>query len=134
MYLFISTENNYRFSLISGTQNRFAIKVVTEKFRQSEKLLSEIAKLIQSKKIKGIMVVSGPGEFSGLRIGIATANALAYAWQVPVLGVRIASDYLETREQLLKYWNQGLKKIVKLKKITFVKPFYGREPNINKGK
>ncbi|GGD95193.1 hypothetical protein GCM10011515_13780 [Tsuneonella deserti] len=33
-----------------------------------------------------ILVSLGPGSFTGVRIGIATARALGLAWQAPVLG------------------------------------------------
>ncbi|MGQ5701635.1 tRNA (adenosine(37)-N6)-threonylcarbamoyltransferase complex dimerization subunit type 1 TsaB [Sandaracinobacteroides sp. A072] len=35
-----------------------------------------------------ILVETGPGSFTGLRIGLAAARALGLAWGVPVMGVR----------------------------------------------
>lgn len=35
-------------------------------------------------QINGIVCFKGPGSFTGLRIGLAVANALAYAMQIPI--------------------------------------------------
>ena len=37
--------------------------------------------------IECIAVSIGPGSFTGLRIGLAAAKALSYAWDVPIIGV-----------------------------------------------
>ncbi|MFZ5649503.1 MAG: tRNA (adenosine(37)-N6)-threonylcarbamoyltransferase complex dimerization subunit type 1 TsaB [Bacillota bacterium] len=37
--------------------------------------------------IGGVAVSSGPGSFTGLRIGMSTAKTLAQVWRVPVVGV-----------------------------------------------
>src|SRR4051812_1903412 len=39
----------------------------------------------EPKDVGGIVVFKGPGSFTGLRIGIAVANALADAYRVPIV-------------------------------------------------
>lgn len=58
----------------------------------SEQLVPHIQTLLEMTNIKhsdlkGIVVVSGPGSFTGLRIGMGTAKAMAYALQIPLYGV-----------------------------------------------
>ncbi len=50
--------------------------------------------------IEGIIVFAGPGSFTGLRIGISVANALAYALNVPI-ACGMGKDWVkEARDQL----------------------------------
>ncbi len=56
----------------------------------AETLHSKITELLGSQAknlqdIKGIVVYKGPGSFTGLRIGISTANALAYSLNIPIV-------------------------------------------------
>jgi len=58
----------------------------------SELLMPHIDKIlamaqVSKENIKAVAVSVGPGSFTGLRIGLATAKTLAYALKVPLIGV-----------------------------------------------
>jgi len=58
----------------------------------SERLMPYISSLLtmaetEKKNLKAVAVSIGPGSFTGLRIGLATAKALAYALKIPLIGV-----------------------------------------------
>jgi len=60
--------------------------------RHSEELLPKIFELcaqnnLKIKNLKGIIVIAGPGSFTGLRVGITCANALKFALNIPVVGI-----------------------------------------------
>jgi tRNA threonylcarbamoyladenosine biosynthesis protein TsaB len=87
-------------------------------------LLSEIDQLTNSfSNLSGIIVFQGPGSFTGLRIGIATANALADALAIPIVGVS-GDDWRQ----------EGLKKLADQQNDKIVLPHYGAEPHITKPK
>jgi tRNA threonylcarbamoyladenosine biosynthesis protein TsaB len=59
---------------------------------QSEKLLPAIETTLKDsgvsgRDLSGIGVSTGPGSYTGLRIGISTALGLSAGWQVPLKGV-----------------------------------------------
>jgi tRNA threonylcarbamoyladenosine biosynthesis protein TsaB len=65
---------------------------VTMGLTHSESLLPQIDQLfartgLAKTAIEKIAVSIGPGSFTGLRIGLAAAEAMAYAWHCPICGV-----------------------------------------------
>lgn len=57
-------------------------------------LINEILKKNQLdfKDIKGIEVETGPGSFTGLRVGVSVANALGFSLKVPINGKKIETE------------------------------------------
>ncbi len=61
-------------------------------FSHSEKLHQFILKLLESKgvspkELSGVVVDKGPGSYTGLRIGVATAKGLCYALKIPLISL-----------------------------------------------
>jgi tRNA threonylcarbamoyladenosine biosynthesis protein TsaB len=73
-----------------------------------------------------IIVSSGPGSFTGLRIGLSIANTFAYSLDIPIAGVPAAKNI----EDLLSTGKKALGKANKFEKAVI--PVYGSEPNITK--
>jgi tRNA threonylcarbamoyladenosine biosynthesis protein TsaB len=66
----------------------------------AETLNTEIEEILNKssisyKDLQGIAIFKGPGSFTGLRIGISTANALAYGLAIPIVA-RSGQAWLKT--------------------------------------
>lgn len=73
--------------------------------REAEMLMPEIHKMLKKaktdyKEIKKIIVLKGPGSFTGIRIGITAANTISYLLKVPIYSLT-AFDFLY--EKFKKY-------------------------------
>jgi len=70
-------------------------------------------------KIEGIVVYKGPGSFTGLRIGISLANALAYGLSVPIVSTTG------------KDWQiDGIAQLKNGEDEVSIIPDYGSEPHV----
>lgn len=52
----------------------------------AERLMPMIASLPDGGRAERLLVDCGPGSFTGVRVGLAAARALAFGWNAPVLG------------------------------------------------
>jgi tRNA threonylcarbamoyladenosine biosynthesis protein TsaB len=76
---------------------------------------------ISYKNLQGILIFKGPGSFTGLRIGMSVANALAYAQDIPIVAAG-GEDWIEKGLQDLKIGNNDISAI----------PEYGSQAHITK--
>lgn len=68
-------------------------------FRHGELLLDEVQSLmaeagLRREELAGLVVGTGPGAFTGLRVGLATGKTLAHALRLPIVGVSTAEALL----------------------------------------
>lgn len=89
MILFIDATdfNHVIFALSDGKKIRKgSYKIDPHESHKTLQKLEQFLRPVKGKKlkVKGIMVNSGPGSFTGTRIGVTIGQALGFAWQVPV--------------------------------------------------
>jgi tRNA threonylcarbamoyladenosine biosynthesis protein TsaB len=94
----------------------------------STQILSVIEEICKDSRttlgqISGIVVFAGPGSYTGLRISISVANALAYSNQIPISG--LTGDV----------WIQsGTEQLTTIDKFKPISPMYGGEVYTTKPK
>ncbi|MGD9638840.1 MAG: tRNA (adenosine(37)-N6)-threonylcarbamoyltransferase complex dimerization subunit type 1 TsaB [Alphaproteobacteria bacterium] len=89
---------------------------------QAEALLPMVADVLDKAKIKpqeinAVAVTSGPGSFTGIRIGLSAANALGFALNVPVIGVSTMEALVYSLPEMLD--NQPLGVVIDTKRNDF---------------
>ena len=98
------------------------------KLYHSENLLpqiEEVLRIANVEKVDAVAVSIGPGSFTGLRIGLAAAKALAYAWQIKIIGVptlhAMAAHFPKSSAMILPL-------IDAQKNSAYVQPFKNLQP------
>ena|SRR3990167_8043550 len=97
MILYINTKDPKKVE-VSLKKDRKVLETLTEDREYgSQVLLPMIEKLLKNnnlgfKDLKGIEVETGPGSFTGLRVGVSVANSLAYSLGIPVNEKKIETD------------------------------------------
>lgn len=74
-------------------------------YRHGETLLPTLERYLSEhdllpSHLTGIVVGTGPGAFTGLRVGIATAKGLAYGLAIPLVGVPTAAALLAAADAI----------------------------------
>ena len=94
-----------RVVIATGTPGGVAdgVSTWTAGYRHGETLLPSIGRFlgeqnIRRSRLEGIVVGTGPGAFTGLRVGIATAKGLAHGLAIPLVGVSTAEALIEAFE------------------------------------
>lgn len=108
-------------------------KRLTYKTWQAHRELAEtihiqISELLKSQKLElkdigSIVAFEGPGSFTGLRIGLSVANALAYALGIPIAGSQ-GDDWIAAGVAKLENGGAGARAL----------PHYGAPVHITKPK
>lgn len=122
MYLAIRSDKpEAELYVLNGDGNILKQKVWDAGRTLARDLPGEIDELVGNDydQLKGIVAHKGPGSFTGLRIGITVANAIAYGKSVPIVGV--AGD---------NWLTSGVTKLSEGVDDKIVLPEYGAAPHI----
>lgn len=97
--LFIDTSDNTR-TTVGLDDDRLEKPTGVDKSQQVLSLINEILKKHSTSinQITAIEANTGPGSFTGLRVGVAVANALGWTLKIPVNGKKVfAGEMIEPR-------------------------------------
>ncbi len=126
MYLLINTIREKSLIALFDLKKEIKFNQWDSRNNQSEELLIAVDKLLKTSKrslkdLKGVGVINGPGSYTGIRVGVGIANALAYSLQINILGISI----LEIMSAYYFSRNKD-KEVVALMHAIYDKYYYAR--------
>ncbi|TSC88591.1 MAG: putative protease [Microgenomates group bacterium Gr01-1014_7] len=97
MVLHINTKDRKQITVTLKKNGEVVGSLSEENEYGSQVLLPLIIKLLRTtnyelRTLKGIEVETGPGSFTGLRVGVSVANALGFSLGIPVNGKKLETD------------------------------------------
>jgi len=84
MNLFIDTHLNDVIIILEQDGKIIKKQFITDKKQNSTFIMPTIKKILGKQKPSSIIVVNGPGSFTGVRLGVTIAKTLAYTMKVPI--------------------------------------------------
>lgn len=98
--LLIDTSDNKKITVglrTDGKEHRVTRKIGVKKAQVVLSLIDALLKKHSAslQEIEAIEVNTGPGSFTGLRVGISVANALSFALKIPLNGKAIVEPHYE---------------------------------------
>lgn len=128
MLLFIDTSdfNNLHLVLIKQDSQikEFHTSVAFNENYKTNELLEKFLKKskVEPEGLSKVVVCSGPGSFTGIRVGVSLAQALSFALSIPLV--------ILPKQKIPK----ELSKLLTIKGSRVTKLNYGQKPNITKPK
>lgn len=88
MNLYIDTHLNDVTILLSDDNGRIIKEEISKNVRQNSTVIMPLIKKILNGEIPdSILVVNGPGSFTGIRLGVTIAKTLAYTLKIPIRSI-----------------------------------------------
>ena len=92
MILQIDTQDMKRVKVSLKDKGK-VVKSLSERNKFGSQILLPLIKdLVDVKSLTAIEVETGPGSFTGLRVGVSVANALGFSLGIPVNGKILETD------------------------------------------
>lgn len=97
MVLHIDTKDQKTIKVSLKTKGKVVKTLSKENQFGSQVLLPLIQKILKQQKLtlkdlESLEVETGPGSFTGLRVGVSVANALSYSLKIPVNNKKIETE------------------------------------------
>lgn len=97
MVLYINTKDQKFVTVSLKKEGRILKSLSKQNAYGSQELLPLIEKLLKGQKLtvkdlKAVEVETGPGSFTGIKVGVAVANALGYSLNIPINGKKIETE------------------------------------------
>lgn len=84
MTLFIDTHYEDLIIITYNSDGIIGKEVIKNERENSKIIMPTIEVILHNQKPSDIVVVNGPGSFTGVRLGVTIAKTLAYTWNIPI--------------------------------------------------
>jgi tRNA threonylcarbamoyladenosine biosynthesis protein TsaB len=97
MILYINTKDSKVITVALKNKGEIVDSETDHNEFGSQVLLPLVEKVLEKntvtyKDLKGVEVETGPGSYTGLKVGVAVANAIGFALNIPINGKKIETD------------------------------------------